>query len=765
VGVPGEGDFEYAHGTFVAIRATPLSNYYFVNWTGTAVNAGKVVNPNAASTTVTADADYTVIANFGQQDGAPPAVTGLSPAADSIQVPVNSLIILHVTDTGIGVDASSVTITLEGDVIYTGDTTSYDTASGHCCRVGTRTDYTYVYQSDQNFDFDQTLTVTVNASDLSGLVMAAKSYSFTTEMRSFGENKQVDPNIDGIDKAGPATARDSSGNIWTVWHAGPVGSRDIYIAKLDAGAETFDASVRLTTNSSDQSNPAIAVGSDDKLYVVWQDDRQADDNNQGEWDIYCLTSADGVSWSAERRVNDPNEGNQFNPAIAVDSQSPNHAHVVWEDDRAGNQDIRMASSSDGFATKTTSQITSDPADQIEPSVAVDASNIVYVLWTDARNSANSYDIYGAASNTGPWTNVPVVTKEANQSSPVIACESAGSVLHMLWVDQTSGNSGIYYASSNGLPGSALVGSNLVDDYAKGKGQFFPAIAVTGSTGNSLRVFACWHDERDISGGVGDTDIWFAQANSGSGTNVFVGDEGTNSNQTESAMGIDQYGYPYVVWTDDRDANSEIYFAASTYMKPASLASGQVGPASADVTVGTDPTSIVNLEDASIVILAGTCPYDVNVTITEIENLPGYALKYILNGYDFGPSGLTFDIPVTITIPYAVTGAAGTPSAYWYDSRTGTLSQQGITNIEIIEVTSNLHALQFKTTHLTPFFAVLGSSASGGGGGGGGGCALSRSQDESIIEYFLPFAAFAFVMLVLKWKDRKYTINSEKTPLE
>ncbi|MEJ2702376.1 MAG: right-handed parallel beta-helix repeat-containing protein [Sedimentisphaerales bacterium] len=753
VTVPGEGIFQYAYGTSVAIRATPLSNYYFVNWTGTAVNAGKVANPNAASTTVTADVDYTVIANFGQQDGAAPTVTGLSPAADDIQVPLNSLIILHITDTGLGVDAGSVTIALDGNTVYTGDTTSYNSASGHCYRVGTPADYTYVYQSNQNFDFDQTLTVTVNAADLSGVAMVGQSHSFTTEMRSFGQNNRVDPGIEGIDKAGPATARDSAGNMWAVWHAGPVGSRDIFIARLDVGAEAFGASVRLTTNSSDQSNPAIAVDANDRLYVVWQDNRQAGGNNLGEWDIYCITSSDGVNWSPERRVNDPNEGNQLNPAIVIDSQSSNYAHVVWQDDYAGNQDICMASSSDGFATETVSQITNDPSNQTEPAIAVDSSSTIYVLWTDTRNPTNGLDIYGAASSTGPWTNVPVVSKVADQASSAIAVESTGSILHMLWTDQTSGDSGIYYASSNGLPGSALIGSNLIDDYAKGKGQFSPAIAVTGSTGNSLGVFACWHDERDVSGSVGDTDIWFVQANSGSETNVFVGDGGTNSNQTEPAIGIDQYGYPYVVWTDDRGDNSEIYSAASTYMKPTSLASGQVSPTSTDVTVGTDPASIVNPSDASIVVLAGTCPYDVNMTITEIENLPGDAHKYVLNGYDFGPSGITFNIPVTMTIPYTVTAAAGTPTVYWYDSRTGTLSQQGITNIETIEITSNLHALQFKTTHLTPFFTVLGLPT-GGGGGGGGGCALSRSQDESFIEYFLPYAALVFVVFLFKRKDRK-----------
>jgi O-glycosyl hydrolase len=64
VTTPGEGDFSYDQGTDASIVATADSHYHFVNWTGTAVTAGKVASPGSASTTVLMDADYTVVANF-----------------------------------------------------------------------------------------------------------------------------------------------------------------------------------------------------------------------------------------------------------------------------------------------------------------------------------------------------------------------------------------------------------------------------------------------------------------------------------------------------------------------------------------------------------------------------------------------------------------------------------------------------------------------------------------------------------------------------
>ena len=66
VTTPGIGTYTYPYGTDANIVATADPNYHFVNWTGTAVTAGKVANPNSASTTVTMDADYTVQANFAE---------------------------------------------------------------------------------------------------------------------------------------------------------------------------------------------------------------------------------------------------------------------------------------------------------------------------------------------------------------------------------------------------------------------------------------------------------------------------------------------------------------------------------------------------------------------------------------------------------------------------------------------------------------------------------------------------------------------------
>jgi len=60
---PAAGQHSYAAGAVISISATPAGGYHFVNWTG---NVDSVANVNAASTTITMNDDYSIVANFEQ---------------------------------------------------------------------------------------------------------------------------------------------------------------------------------------------------------------------------------------------------------------------------------------------------------------------------------------------------------------------------------------------------------------------------------------------------------------------------------------------------------------------------------------------------------------------------------------------------------------------------------------------------------------------------------------------------------------------------
>jgi hypothetical protein len=63
VNIPGEGTFTYDADTVLDLVAEADSGYRFVNWTGDVTG---VANVNGASTTITMNDDYTIVANFAE---------------------------------------------------------------------------------------------------------------------------------------------------------------------------------------------------------------------------------------------------------------------------------------------------------------------------------------------------------------------------------------------------------------------------------------------------------------------------------------------------------------------------------------------------------------------------------------------------------------------------------------------------------------------------------------------------------------------------
>ena len=70
VTTPGEGTFTYDEGTVVSLVATPGTGYQFINWTG---NVTTIAKPKSASTTISMHGNYSITANFQEDEPAPPS--------------------------------------------------------------------------------------------------------------------------------------------------------------------------------------------------------------------------------------------------------------------------------------------------------------------------------------------------------------------------------------------------------------------------------------------------------------------------------------------------------------------------------------------------------------------------------------------------------------------------------------------------------------------------------------------------------------------
>jgi len=184
-------------------------------------------------------------------------------------------------------------------------------------------------------------------------------------------------------------------------------------------------------------------------------------------------------------------------------------------------------------------------------VAVDFSGNPHVVWSD--DTPGNSEIYYAKSTDGgvTWPNGQRITWTSGSSgSPVIAVDSSGNP-HVVWSDYTPGNSEIFYKKST--DGGATWIANRRLTWTSGY-SYDPVIAIDLS-GNPHVV---WVDNTP-----GNYEIYYTKST----------DEGvswttrkrltwTSGSSGNVDIGVDSSGYLHVVWEDDTPGFTEIYYKKS-----------------------------------------------------------------------------------------------------------------------------------------------------------------------------------------------------------
>lgn len=277
--------------------------------------------------------------------------------------------------------------------------------------------------------------------------------------------------------------------------------------------------------------------------------------------MVMMQNAGAATFGSDIRVNDSAyaASTQSAPGMAVAPSG--NIYTVWEDDRNGNYDIYLSSSTDGGSSFYTDvQIDNDGANQQRPAIVTHGSSNVYVVWQDYRNG--NWDIYFARStNSGASFGTPTQVSDAGgsseQSYPDIAVAGNDNI-YVVWQDQRNGNWDIYSAVStddgNSFEQNVRVNSNpspVID-------QRSPSIALN----NNDAVFVAWQDNRN-----GDDDIYLARStNEGDSyqTDIEVSDDVTDRNQRSPTIAIDDSDDIYVAYEDYRSGNNwDIYISSSS----------------------------------------------------------------------------------------------------------------------------------------------------------------------------------------------------------
>jgi len=236
----------------------------------------------------------------------------------------------------------------------------------------------------------------------------------------------------------PAIAADAANDIHVVWNYGIYENSDIYYKHSPTSGVSWSGVIRLTWSAGDSGNPSLAVDSSSGIHVVWED------NTLGKAGIYYKRNNRG-SWSGLSRLT-WSSGQPGNPTVTADIGSG--IHVVWHNNAVGNLEIYYKRSIDkGLSWSGVNRLTWNAGASCRPSIAADTGSGVHVVWMD--NTSGNYEIYYKRSTDSgvSWSGVTRLTWNAGGSNfPKIAVDK-GDGLHVVWQDDTSGNYDIYYICS------------------------------------------------------------------------------------------------------------------------------------------------------------------------------------------------------------------------------------------------------------------------------------------------------------------------------
>jgi len=328
--------------------------------------------------------------------------------------------------------------------------------------------------------------------------------------------------------------------VYAVWQDYRDRNWEIYFKRSINNGFSWGADARLTINSAESRYPSIAAYGG-YVYVVWQDFRD------GNWEIYMRRSENyGATWPTTteyyKRLT-VNAANSTNPAVVAYGRN---VHVVWQDNRDGNWEIYYKRSTDnGLTWVADARLTTDGAISEYSSVAAFRDN-VYVSWEDSRNV--KFDIYvkRSTNNGATWgADTRLTTDTEHQRFPSIA--AYGYDVHVVWTDyRYTPNTEIYYRRSNDSGATYKTETRLTSTTEM---SMSASVAVKGKT-----VYVVWQDYR-----TGRWEVFFKDSPDRGWH--WTADRILSAQPNESHMpSISVAGdNVYVVWSDNRDANWEIYF--------------------------------------------------------------------------------------------------------------------------------------------------------------------------------------------------------------
>lgn len=329
----------------------------------------------------------------------------------------------------------------------------------------------------------------------------------------------------------PSTAIDPrDGTVYVAWVGTETGSADVFLSRLDPGAERSTTPVRVNdipgdAAPHDQAPARVAVGPDGNVYLAWQNNRQIPGRRFPASNLRFTRSNDrGATFEPARTVNQHTDGhpasNTFHDlAITADGQllvswiqsgesggyaaghTTDHASNHTTNHASGSE-VHLARSTDGGYTFPTSQVVDRGACPCcRTTIAIAPDGTAFLAWRKILQE-NIRDIVVARAEPLPehGTTSGLIhppTRPHHDDWRLDACPHAGpallvdrsGTLHLAWYTGRKGGGGLYYSASTDhgvtyAPPTPVLAGNTIP----------PSQIALAASGNGTILIA-WEDRR------------------------------------------------------------------------------------------------------------------------------------------------------------------------------------------------------------------------------------------------------------------------------
>jgi len=284
---------------------------------------------------------------------------------------------------------------------------------------------------------------------------------------------------------GPSIMQASNGTIWVVWASYRTGNYELFYKTFNGSLWSSDT--QFTEETHQDMGPSIIQSSDGLIWVVWHSDRT------GNSELFYKTY-DGSSWSSETRLTDHPSADVY-PSIAQASNGT--IWVVWASYRTGNYDL-FHKTYDGVAWSSDRPLTNDLNSDSVPSIVRARDSAIWVVWQSGRPSDAQDELYYKIYNGSAWTpDTQLTSNQANDIAPSIA-QMEDKRIWVVWqADRDGDDFDLYYKKSSEIANYDVAITNIMPSPVKvSQGEMVSVSVVAENQGDVDETFTvdCYANE-------------------------------------------------------------------------------------------------------------------------------------------------------------------------------------------------------------------------------------------------------------------------------